>query len=60
MLEFSHSKKLYYPLFDLLQTIMIIIKNALGLLNIQCICGGGLPRQVQDPFQVGSRNGILR
>jgi hypothetical protein len=60
VLEFSYGKKLDYALLDLFQAIMILVKDALGLLKVEGIGSGNLPWQVQYPFQIGPGHGVFR
>ena len=60
MFQLTDCKEFNDPFFDLFQAIMILIHVTLGLFNIKRIGGRFFPGQIQDPFQVGSGDSILR
>ena len=60
LFELAHRQKFDDPLLDLLQAVMIVVQDPAGLVEIEAVAGGFLPRQVQNPLDIRPGNGVLR
>jgi hypothetical protein len=50
LLELSHGEKLENALLDLLEIVVVVIKHAARVRDVEVIFGRGGPRQVDEPF----------
>ena len=58
--ELAHRNEVEDALFDLLQVVVVFIKDLAGALDVMIVRGGLFPWQVHDPFQVGPQERRLR
>ena len=58
--EAAHGEKLHDALLDLLHAVVVTVKDALRLFEVEAFLALAAPRQVEHGIEVGAHNALLR
>jgi hypothetical protein len=59
VLELGHRQVLEDPFLHLVEVEMVLVEDLAGSLEVEVVLRGRVPRQAQDPFQVGADDSVL-
>src|SRR3954453_21574538 len=58
-LELAHREELEDAVLDLLDVVVVGVEYLAGVVEVEVVLGGGVPRQRGDPFQVAADDAVL-
>ena len=55
-IELAHAEEFQDAVLDLVQTVMVLVQDGLGMGDVQAVAGKLLPRQFHQPVQIGAHH----